>query len=68
MMLTTPGGSPVSAQISANTAAEPGVCSDGLTTTVLPETRAGASFQVMSRNGRFHGTITPTTPSGLRTV
>ena len=40
----------------------------GLTTTALPHARAGATFQVSSSSGRFHGTITATTPSGLRTA
>ena len=51
--------------ISASTVALDGVSSDGFTTTVLPHASAGAIFQVSNNNGRFHGTITATTPSGL---
>jgi hypothetical protein len=43
-----------------------GVSSDGFTTTVLPQARAGPTFQVISRKGAFHGLITPTTPLGRR--
>jgi hypothetical protein len=45
-----------------------GVSSEGFTTTVLPQARAGATFQVKRSSGRFHGTITATTPSGARTA
>ena len=38
--------------------------SAGLTITVLPAASAGAMPQVMMTIGKFHGTITPTTPSG----
>ena len=41
-----------------------GVCSAGLSTTQLPAARAGASFHVAMRIGKFHGMICPTTPSG----
>ena len=53
---------------SASRVAVDGVSSDGLTTTALPQASAGATFQVSSSSGRFHGTITATTPSGLRTA
>ena len=43
---------------------ETGVCSAGLSTTQLPAASAGASFQVAISNGKFHGMICPTTPSG----
>jgi hypothetical protein len=39
----------------------------GLTTTALPHASAGATFQVSSSSGRFHGTTMATTPDGLRT-
>ena len=32
----------------------------------MPEASAGASFQVSSMNGVFHGVISPATPTGLR--
>jgi hypothetical protein len=47
---------------------ETGVTSDGLTTTVLPAARAGASFHIRSASGLFHGVIAATTPIGSRSV
>jgi len=41
-----------------------GVYSDGLTTTVLPIRRAGATCQTVIIMGQFHGPIAPTTPTG----
>ena len=38
----------------------------GLITTVLPQISAGASFQAGIAEGKFHGVISPTTPTGLR--
>ena len=35
---------------------------------MLPAASAGASFQEAITNGKFHGTISPTTPSASRTV
>ena len=43
-----------------------GVSSEGLTTTVLPQASAGATFQVISRSGKFHGQTTAITPRGTR--
>ncbi len=63
--LNTPAGTPTSCMTSASNAAEEGVSSEGLATTVLPQASAGASFQVSSRKGRFHGAMTATTPTGL---
>ena len=62
-MFSTPAGSrsPIS---SASTRIEAGVCSAGLSTTALPAARAGASFHVAMRMGKFHGMIWPTTPRG----
>ncbi len=54
MMLTTPGGRR-SATSSLSTWIEAGVCSAGLSTTALPAARAGASFQIAIRIGKFHG-------------
>src|SRR5438270_138411 len=65
--LKTPGGTPASCITSASSAAEEGVSSEGLATTALPHASAGATFQVMSRNGRFHGAMIATTPTGLCT-
>ena len=39
---------------------------EGLNTMQLPAASAGASFHAAMRNGKFHGTICPTTPSGSR--
>src|SRR5262249_61717649 len=66
--LNTPGGTPTSCMTSASSAALEGVSSEGFATTVLPQASAGATFQVSSRNGRFQGAITATTPTGLCTV
>ncbi|MNT77028.1 hypothetical protein D3C72_2161000 [compost metagenome] len=63
---STPAGSPAWSATSANSVAVLGVTSDGFMITVLPNASAGATFQVNSSSGRFHGEITPTTPSGLR--
>jgi len=41
-----------------------GVKSLGLTTTVHPAASAGASFQVSSSSGEFHGVMAATTPTG----
>src|SRR5689334_3284234 len=65
--LKTPAGTPTSCSTCANSAAEDGVSSEGLATTALPHASAGATFQVSSRNGRFQGATTATTPTGLCT-
>ena len=54
-MLTTPGGSPASAMISASTRIDSWVVSAGLITTVFPAASAGAIFQAAISNGKFHG-------------
>ena len=66
--LKTPFGTPASRITSASSVALAGVSSDGFTTTALPQARAGATFHVSSRSGRFHGVTMPTTPTGLRTA
>jgi len=66
--LTTPSGRPASWQSSANFSAVSGVCDAGFSTTVLPAASAGASFHDERRNGKFHGTMAPTTPTGWRSV
>ena len=66
--LTTPGGKPACSTSSANASVDAGACSDGLTTTVQPAASAGASFQVISSSGEFHGVIAATTPTGSRRV
>ncbi len=52
----------------ASATASSGVLLAGFHTTVLPAARAGAIFHAGIWIGKFHGVITPTTPSGLRTV
>ena len=68
MTLKTPSGMPASATSSASSSAVTGVWSLGLTTMVQPAASAGASFQVSSSSGEFHGTIAATTPTGTRCV
>ncbi len=64
----TPSGRPASAASSAKRRALSGVSSAGFRTIVLPAARAGPSFQAAIVNGKFHGVIRPTTPTGSRTV
>ena len=45
-----------------------GTSSEGLNTTQLPATSAGADFQTGIAHGKFHGAMSPTTPSGWRRV
>ena len=40
----------------------------GLRIAVFPAARAGATFQAAISNGKFHGTMRPTTPIGSRSV
>jgi len=40
----------------------------GLSMTVLPAARAGATFHVKSIKGKFQGTMAPTTPTELQLV
>mmetsp|Transcript_21482 Transcript_21482/g.63310 ORF Transcript_21482/g.63310 Transcript_21482/m.63310 type:complete len:207 (-) Transcript_21482:550-1170(-) len=66
--LSTPLGIPARSASSASALAEKGVSSDGLTTTGQPTARAGAHLRVIIADGKFHGVIAPTTPTGcLRT-
>ncbi len=64
----TPAGAPASSTMRPSSSDVTGVYCDGFTTSVHPAHSAGATFHVSSRNGKFHGVITPTTPSGSRTV
>ena len=64
----TSGGKPASDASCAIRRAESGVAESGLRTTVQPAARAGASFQVSSSSGEFHGVIAATTPTGSRRV
>ena len=62
--VSTCSGSPASSASSPIRIAVSGVSSAGLSTTVLPAASAGAKPQPAIGIGKFHGTITPTTPSG----
>src|ERR1700733_14573243 len=66
--LRTPLGSPAVAKISAMILAVQGVIDAGLSTTVLPVTSAGPSFQIGIATGKFHGVTSATTPSASRCV
>ena len=65
-MFTTPFGNPTSRINSAKRKLVSGVNSLGFRTIVFPAARAGPIFQLQNINGKFHGTIAPTTPSGSR--
>ncbi len=43
-----------------------GVCGAGFMTTVFPSAIAGAITRIPRTNGKFHGVIAPTTPTGTR--
>jgi hypothetical protein len=49
-------------------AAETEVSEAGLRTMVLPRTSAGIIFQQGMAVGKFHGVISPQTPTGSRTA
>jgi len=68
MKLRTPLGMPASANASARRNPLSGASEEGLNTTVLPVTSAGAIFRAGIDTGKFHGVITDTTPSGSRRV
>ena len=50
------------------TSSERGVEEEDLMTTQSPAASAGASFHAAIRNGKFQGTICPTTPMGSRST
>ncbi len=63
--LTTPGGMSVFSAIRRpRRVAFHGVSGAGLSTQVLPMASTGPSLLRMISMGKFHGTITPTTPMG----
>src|SRR5260221_3025475 len=64
----TPGGMPDSSASRASSIADPDVISDGFKTMVLPAASAGASDMIAMNVGEFHGGMTPTAPSGSRTL
>ena len=64
----TPSGSPAAAKHSPISAPQRGVCSDGLTTTVLPATSAPEAMPTTSATGKLNGPMTPKTPNGRSTL
>ena len=66
--LSTPAGMPASRAMSPSSSAVSGVCSDGLSTTVLPVARAGARLFEAIIIGWLNDDRIPTTPSGNRLV
>jgi hypothetical protein len=66
--LNTPGGRPASEVTSAKIRTDSGASSDGLRTTVLPASIAGATLVTSCCSGKFHGVIAPTTPIDSRTI
>ncbi len=66
--LSAPGGSPASSAISPRRSAVSGVSSAGFSTTAFPAASAAATFRAAIRSGKFHGTMSPTTPIGSRSV
>src|SRR5262245_28169610 len=61
---SAPAGNPASIAICAKRNAESGEGAAGLSTTEFPVASAGATFQQVMGNGKFHGTIAATTPIG----
>ena len=62
---TTPFGKPASKNSCASSTIEAEVYSEGLTIAVQPAASAGASFQLVSVSGEFHGVMMATTPFGM---
>src|ERR1039457_2874937 len=58
--LTTPLGTPAWCKASTMRQALSGAADAGLSTTVLPQISAGASFHAGMAEGKFHGVIRPT--------
>ena len=68
MKLSAPLVTPASSSASTSRSAQSGARSEGLRTTALPAISAGAVFQAGMAMGKFQGVISPTTPSGRRSV
>ncbi len=66
--LRTPAGMPASRASSPRRIAVSGEYEAGLRIAVLPAASAGATFHEAIRIGKFHGTMSPTTPIGSRRV
>jgi hypothetical protein len=67
-MFMTPSGSPASKRSSPILSAVKGVYSAGFRIIVHPAAKAGAILKIDNKNGKFHGTIAPTTPTGSSRV
>ena len=67
MTLRTPAGMPASSAACAIRKASSGVHGCGLSTTVHPAARAGATLTTLSMKGKLNGVMAPTTPTGSRT-
>src|SRR3954468_4648468 len=65
-IFTTPLGKPASTSTRTRLNVESGVSCAGLITQVLPQTKAGNSFQDGIAIGKFQGVIMPQTPTGCR--
>ncbi len=61
---STSFGTPASHSREQSTCAMPGVCSAGLTMTVLPVTRAATVMPQQIASGKFQGLMTTATPRG----
>ena len=59
---TAPAGTPPSRSASIRASAQPGACSAGLSTAVLPVARAAAVIPSGMASGKFQGEITAVTP------
>ena len=66
--LSTPSGTPASCASFASHSAVSGVSSAGLSTLVLPNASAGATFHDAITRGKFQGMICAHTPTGSRSV
>ena len=64
--LSTPSGTPASANIRATSSVASGVVAAGFATTVLPAASAGATFVPSSVSGKLYGVIAAHTPIGRR--
>ena len=64
MIFITPSGMPASYINSASRRELRGVCSAGFSTWVHPVARTGPILNILKSNGKFHGTMVPTTPTG----
>ena len=62
--LKTPRGTPACSASAARAVAENGVWLAGLMTMGQPAANAAAALRVIIEEGKFHGVIAPTTPTG----